>query len=174
MINRHQHVRTFLCFRKSEMAVIQLETTISAPINRVYDLCLSVDAHLSTTHQTHERVAAGRQSGLLQLGERITWEAKHLGIKQRLEVEITQMVKPHFFVDEQVRGPFASLIHRHQFTETNSGTRMQDHFTFRAPFGILGSLVDKLYLTEYLRRFLILRNQELKTIAESEAWRSFL
>ena len=71
------------------MPLIVLETVIRAAPERCFDLARSVDAHVASTHQSGERVVAGRTQGLLELGEEVTWEAVHLGLRQRLTAKIT-------------------------------------------------------------------------------------
>ena len=51
---------------------------------------------------------------------------------------------------------------------------MRDVFDFTAPFGPLGWAAEKLFLTRYMRAFLIRRNEEVKTIAESPEWHRFV
>lgn len=55
------------------MAVIELETVIYAPKERVFDLARSIDAHQDSTEGTQERAVAGVTSGLLGLNEEVTW-----------------------------------------------------------------------------------------------------
>lgn len=44
----------------------------------------------------------------------------------------------HLFVDEQVEGPFASWVHRHEFEAVDATTtRLTDHVTFTLPGGAL-------------------------------------
>lgn len=149
------------------MPLIELTTEIHAPIERVFDLARSIDAHLSSTAQTNERAVGGRKSGLIEQGESVTWEACHLGVKQRLTVEITEMDRPHSFEDVMIKGAFFHMRHRHEFEEKDGVTTMRDHFDFSAPLGILGRIAEKLFLTAYMRRFLEIRNAHLKATAES-------
>ena len=67
------------------MPHVQIRKQVDAPIERVFDLCRSVEVHLVSTSQTKEQVVRGRQSGLLQLNETVTWEATHLGVRQQLK-----------------------------------------------------------------------------------------
>jgi ligand-binding SRPBCC domain-containing protein len=156
------------------MPIIQLETKIAAPVERVFDLARSIDAHTSTTASTSERAVEGRTSGLMEAGETVTWEAKHFGIRQRLTVQMTALERPNYFVDEMLRGAFASMCHRHEFAADGEGTLVRDTFEFTAPLGPLGWLAEKIFLTAYMKKFLLKRNAELKAMAESDAWRSFL
>ncbi len=148
------------------MPTIHLETFIAAPIAQVFDLSRDIDFHQSSFAHTQERAIAGRTTGLISLGETVTWEGRHFGIKQRLQVKITEMQFPTTFVDEMVSGAFKSFQHRHSYEAVAGGTRMTDEFTFVAPFGILGRLFNKLILTKYMTQLLITRNHHLKTAAE--------
>ena len=45
---------------------------------------------------------------------------------------------------------------------------------FRSPLGILGKLVDFLFLEKYMEGFLIDRNNTIKEYAESGKWKQIL
>ncbi len=156
------------------MPVIHLTTHIAAPVERVFDLARSIDAHVASTDGTSERAIAGRTTGLIEIGERVTWEARHLGITQRLTVEITRMERPRFFEDRMLKGAFRRMNHRHEFRPASEGTEMRDLFEYEAPVPIIGRVVERLYLTNYLTRFLRARAESLKRMAETEEWRRFL
>jgi len=47
-------------------------------------------------------------------------------------------------------------------------------FDYAAPFGFLGRLAERFFLTRYMRRFLAAHNRELKRIAESDSGASSL
>ena len=156
------------------MVRIELLTPIAAPIMRVFDLSRSVDAHVSSTAATGERVVGGVTSGLLSLGDTITWSAVHFGVRQRLTVEITACDAPHFFEDTMRKGAFKSMVHRHHFEPSADGTLMRDVFEFEAPLGILGRLVEVWVLEAYMRRFLEARNAHLRELAEGQQWQAFV
>ena len=156
------------------MALIELSTQIAAPVERVFDLARSIDAHMASTSQSGERAIAGRTSGLIEEGETVTWEAKHFGVKQRLKVKMTNVERPLVFEDEMVSGAFASMSHQHRFEEKNGVTEMTDRFEFQAPLGFLGRMAETLFLTNYMKSFLIKRNGELKEMAESDLWRNYI
>jgi ligand-binding SRPBCC domain-containing protein len=158
----------------NNMAVIHLSTSIGAPRERVFDLARSIDAHRKSTEKTQERAVAGVTTGLIGMNDEVTWEARHFGIKQRLTVRITAFDRPSHFQDAMVNGAFKRMVHDHSFVEASSGTQMIDRFEFESPFGILGRLVDHLFLRGYLREFLVQRNWQLKGLGESEDWRKYL
>lgn len=47
---------------------------------------------------------------------------------------------PYQFVDEQIKGPYKTWIHRHSFSEVEGGTRITDYVRFELPFTPLGDL----------------------------------
>ena len=51
---------------------------------------------------------------------------------------------------------------------------MQDTFSFEAPLGPLGILAERWVLEDYMRRFLIERNDTLKALAEGDQWKRYL
>ena len=150
------------------MPTIRLETFIDASPERCFDLSLNVDAHGRSVAHTHERPVAGVTSGVMKLGDTVTWEAVHFGIKQHLTSKITTYERPNRFTDEMVRGAFREMVHIHEFTPQLSGTLMIDVFTFRAPLGILGRLAETLVLTRYMKALLLTRNTYLKQVAEAD------
>lgn len=156
------------------MPLIELETAIRAPVERVFDLARSIDAHTRSTEGSGELAVAGRTSGLIELDETVTWEARHFGVKQRLTVKITEFDRPRMFEDEMMEGAFASMRHTHRFEPADGGTMMKDEFRFKAPLGILGRIAERLFLTRYMRRFLVIRNSVLKDMAESDEWQRYL
>ncbi len=150
------------------MAEIVLITEIKATVETCFDLSRSVDIHLSSTKGTNERVVEGRTSGLFEAGDVVTWEAKHFGIVQRLTVKITKMDRPKSFEDVMVKGAFKSMVHVHSFEMADGVTYMKDVFKYEAPLGILGKLFDMLVLKRYMTRFLKIRNEEIKMVAEGQ------
>lgn len=156
------------------MATVKLSITIAAPQQRCFDLARSIDIHVQSTARSSERAVAGVTSGLIGLDQEVTWEARHFGVRQRFTSRITAFEPPGYFRDEMVRGAFSRFVHDHHFVADGSRTQMIDRLEFEAPGGILGRVVDRIVLSGYLRRFLIERNDVIKTIAESEEWKRYL
>lgn len=151
------------------MPTIRLETSIEAPVERCFDLSLSVDLHRLSMAHTRERPIAGVTSGVMKLGDTVTWEAVHFGVKQHLTSKITLEERPYRFVDEMTRGIFQEVRHTHEFVPQPSGTLMIDIFLFRAPLGPLGRLAETLFLTRYMKELLLARNRVIKQMAEAGA-----
>lgn len=130
-------------------------------MTELFDLSRSIDAHKESMARSREKAVAGVTSGLISLGEEVTWRAWHFGLPVQMTSRITGMRVPHYFVDEQVRGPFLRFRHVHEFSADGSGTVMVDRIEFAAPFGLLGRLAEKLFLARYLRGLIETRNLHL-------------
>lgn len=150
------------------MPVITIKTVINAPIDVVFDLSRSIDLHKISTADTKEEAIAGKTSGLIEMGETVTWIAKHFGITQLLTSKITAFNAPFYFVDEMVSGAFKSFKHEHILKEQDGLTVVTDVFNYQSPYGILGKLADILFLERYMKVFLLKRNNIVKQFAEDE------
>src|SRR5688572_8564684 len=124
------------------MAVIQVVTAIAAPAERCFDLARDIDFHARSLAHTGERAVAGRTSGLIGPGESVTWEGRHLGVRQRFTAEVTAFDRPIHFRDVMTAGAFASFAHDHWFEDRGGETVMTDVVAFRSPLGPVGRVVD--------------------------------
>ncbi|TYP74203.1 SRPBCC family protein [Aquimarina intermedia] len=156
------------------MPEIKIKTIINAKRLIVFDLSRSIDLHKISTEHTNETAIDGKTEGLIELGEFVTWRAKHFGIYQHLTSKITKYDRPNSFTDEMVKGAFKSFKHDHYFKEVNGRTEMIDLFTYESPLGILGNIADSLFLENYIKRLLIKRNDTIKLYAESGKWEELL
>jgi ligand-binding SRPBCC domain-containing protein len=146
---------------------IKLETWIDAPVERCFDLARDVGIHCETAAFTRESaVLPGRTSGLLEIGDQVTFEGVHFGLRLRLTARIVEMDLSRRFVDEMVRGPFRRLRHVHEFAFDAGGTLMRDTIEWHAPLGPVGWLADLLFLKRHLAWFLREKQGRLKLLAE--------
>lgn len=143
-------------------------TAIAAPPEVVFDLSLSIDAHLDSQAAANERAIAGTTSGQIGLDEEVTWRATHFHVPFTMTSRITELERPRRFVDQQTRGPFRRFHHEHEFIPTETGTTMVDRICFDAPLGPIGRVVERLVLADYLERLIIERNEFLKEAAERQ------
>lgn len=150
------------------MSRIELVTRIRAPRERVFDLARSIDAHVASATGTDEHPVEGKgkTSGLMELGDEVTWRARHFGVVQELTSRITAFDRPRHFRDSMVRGAFARFDHDHYFDEDGNETVARDVFDFDAPLGPLGRIADGVFLRRYMQRFLEERMRVLKEMAE--------
>lgn len=143
-----------------------VETPSSHSPEALFDVSLSIDAHLDAFSDSRETVIAGVASGHIGMGETVTWRARHFGLWFVLTTRITALERPTRFVDEQVEGPFRTYVHEHRFRREGAMTIMTDVVTVGSP--VCGWLVDRVILGPYLRRLITRRNTQLVRILDAE------
>lgn len=124
------------------MPVFVRQLLVRAPVAQVFAFHEREDA-LPRLSPPFPPVRVVSREGGIQPGARvdlrigpIRWLALH-----------TAYEKNRLFVDEQIEGPFASWVHRHEFEAVDAQTtRLTDHVTFTLPGGptvnaLLGRLV---------------------------------
>ncbi len=156
------------------MIRIELVTQIAAPVERSFDLSRSIDAHLASTKWTGEQAIAGVTSGLIGLGEEVTWQAHFFGVRVTHTSRITAYDFPRYFQDSMVRGAFKGYCHDHYFETNRGGTMMKDVVEFSAPWDWLGLIAERMVLKQHLLKLLKRRNDFIKQVAEGPQWRQFL
>lgn len=145
------------------MASFETITEITSDIQTVFDFSRDIDAHTRSMIHSNEKAVAGVTSGLISLGESVTWQATHFKIPFKMTSKITEMDRPNRFVDEQTKGPFKRFIHVHTFEKLSAEvTIMRDEIKFDSPLGFIGQLVDRLFLESYMENLIKKRNTELK------------
>jgi ligand-binding SRPBCC domain-containing protein len=93
----------------------------------------------------------------------ITYRVRPLfGIPVTWITEITHVVKPYLFVDEQRAGPYRFWHHQHLFKEVPNGIEMKDVVHYSILFEPLGTLINSLYVAGQLRGIFDYRRQYLE------------
>ncbi len=83
------------------------------------------------------------------------------GIPMQWVTEITHVREPHFFIDEQRKGPYSIWHHEHHFEQVPEGIKMTDILYYSVPFGWLGKLVDMLLVKRKVLDIFTFRKQVL-------------
>jgi ligand-binding SRPBCC domain-containing protein len=78
--------------------------------------------------------------------------------------EITNVKKNEFFVDEQRVGPYKIWHHQHLFREEKNGVLMIDIVSYKLPFGIIGRLVNLLFIKNKLNDIFNYRYDKMNEI----------
>ena len=151
------------------MARFRVETELLGSADACFELSLSVDAHTASMKGSGERAVAGA-SGTMALGDTVTWQARHFGVRFRMTSAITAYEHPSRFVDEQVHGPFHRWWHEHTFIpQERERTLMIDSVEYEPPLGPVGAIVDRAFLGRYMRQLIQARNTWLKHTLEATA-----
>ncbi len=87
-----------------------------------------------------------------------------LGIKTKWVTEITHTVDKHYFVDEQLFGPYALWHHKHFIKEIDGGVEMEDIIDYKVPFGFIGQLVHPILVKPKLEEIFNYRTKKLEEL----------
>jgi len=132
------------------MIQLTVETLILASPEVCFDMARDMNAHAKTMASSGERIVACPPSGMLEMGDEVTFEARHFWIRLRLSARIVHFDPPFSFTDEMLSGAFKSLRHEHRFKAVDGGTLMTDVVALSAPFGPIGWLAERIFLRQYM------------------------
>ena len=83
---------------------------------------------------------------IMKEGQLIDYTIKLLGFKVRWRTIITEYIPKKMFIDQQVKGPYSMWHHTHEFIEEGEFVKMVDTISYVVPFGILGSMINKIWV----------------------------
>lgn len=149
------------------MAHFVLERVIRATPAAVFAASLDPALHVESMARYGETMVKAPHGGVFTEGSTVTWRARHFGVPFRLSSVVFDIDPPHRFCDRQIKGPFKDFLHEHVFLDHAEGTLMRDTITFRSPFRPIGTLVDKLFMREYMRQLIDDRGAMLQASLES-------
>jgi ligand-binding SRPBCC domain-containing protein len=156
------------------MPSIHLTTFIAAPVERVFDLARNLAVYKYVFNSRKETFSAASGTNLLTKGETVSILAKHAGKSRLTTLKITELQKPLTFTEEQIKGDLESFRHVHHFKSIQNGTILIDMIEFGSPRDILGKLLGKVSLKNYLEEIVRKRNEVIRSYAETEKWRAVL
>jgi ligand-binding SRPBCC domain-containing protein len=155
------------------MSEIKLTTFIAAPVERVFDLSRSVSLVKQALLTNDILVSGEKTTGLLEEGESVTLQSKLLFKNRVWKLQLTKIVKPEMYIEEQVDGFFKNFKHEHYFKSCENGSFLIDQITYEEK-GIAGQLADKIIFRNYLMKILDIKNTSIKQAAESNRWKQYI
>lgn len=78
--------------------------------------------------------------------------------------EITHVIEPYYFVDEQRFGPYSFWHHKHYFKEVEGGVEMRDVLHYELPYGILGKMAHRVFVRKRLEEIFDYRFEKLEAL----------
>ena len=157
------------------MPVIEFETTINAPLAKVWAFHQDIQS-LVKLSPPEDEVKIESADAPLRDGSRIVINAKGpLGRRMKWVAKIVDQREPHAvvfgeearFVDVQERGPFASWRHEHEFEHVDEKTtRCRDRVTYRVGLGPIGWLADLIFVRRKISRMFRYRHEQLRRLLE--------
>jgi ligand-binding SRPBCC domain-containing protein len=83
------------------------------------------------------------------------------GFSTNWVTEITHVREKEYFVDEQRFGPYSMWHHEHWLREINGGVEIRDRVSYKIPYGIIGKMMEKLFIRNQLKKIFEFRYQKL-------------
>lgn len=96
---------------------------------------------------------------LMKEGARFEYTVRVMGIRMKWISLINDYQPPFRFVDEQVKGPYAYWHHTHTFAEAKGGTLVGDEVRYALPFGMIGTVVQRLAVRKQLEEIFSYRSE---------------
>lgn len=97
----------------------------------------------------------------MRSGTVIDYRIRILGIPLRWQSEIRHWDPPHSFSDVQTKGPYALWEHEHCFTQTETGTTIEDHVRYAMPYGLIGLIIHALFVRPQLKNLFRFRAERI-------------
>jgi len=98
-------------------------------------------------------------------GQILTYTLRPLfGISMTWTTEITHVLKPDFFVDEQRFGPYRFWHHQHFFREVDGGVEVRDLIHYLLSHDQMAGLVNRLIVAPRLKKIFDYRTKALQEI----------
>jgi hypothetical protein len=94
--------------------------TINAPIERLFDLVRSIQAHEATS-SIDRRAVAGKTSGLAALNDITTWSARFFGLRFQISTRVTDFSPPFSLIENLGSGLLLEFGHVYTLRRLESG-----------------------------------------------------
>ena len=106
-------------------------------------------------------IIAGGDIGMYE-GQIIEYRVEFVrGLRSLWLTEIAHVREGAYFVDEQRVGPYRFWYHEHLFETQDGGIKMTDRVTYAVPFGLLGDLVNAIWVQRRLAYIFDYRRQKI-------------
>ena len=89
----------------------------------------------------------------MRVGALIRYRLRLMGVRFGWLTRISHWDPPNEFVDEQLKGPYRTWVHRHRFTEVPGGTLIEDDVTYTLPLFPFGELAAPIVSLQVRRIF---------------------
>ncbi len=103
----------------------------------------------------------------LELGSEIKLRVTQFGLLSNTwHIKLTDYIKDKLITDTQQSGPFHKWIHRHKFEGSEGTCTMTDEIEYELPFGVLGRIADKVFVSGLIKKQFEFRHKVTKQLLE--------
>lgn len=143
---------------------LSMVTTISAPIDKVFDFFSRAENLQQITPPWLDFRFVTPPPSEITRGTKIKYALKLRRIPINWVTEISVWEPPFRFIDTQLSGPYRKWIHEHRFEMIEDSTRMTDTVEYELPFGPLGHLAHKIFVKSDLIKIFTYRHSQIKKL----------
>jgi len=138
------------------------ELIIPAPLDKVWGyFCDPKNLNEITPSDMNFEIVQGGDVKMYE-GQIIEYRVEFLRrVRSLWLTEILHVRDGVYFVDEQRVGPYRLWHHEHMFEKCPNGTKMTDRVTYVIPFGVLGDLLNKVWVAGRLKNIFDYRRQKI-------------
>ncbi len=136
-----------------------LESWVPAPKEKVWQFFSSEHNLERITPPILRFTVVGKSTPEIQKGTRIDYRLRLRGLPLGWQSEITTWEVGKRFVDIQIKGPYSSWHHLHEFESLGGGTLMRDSVRFKLPMGLLGRVVSLPFVLKDVEQIFAYRHQ---------------
>ena len=138
------------------------EQVIPAPMEAVWAyFCDPKNLNKITPSDMNFEIVQGGDAAMYE-GQIIEYRVEFIrGVRSLWLTEIAHVREREYFVDEQRVGPYRFWYHEHIFEVVPNGTKMTDRVTYAIPFGILGDVVNTVWISRRLKNIFDFRKRKI-------------
>ncbi|MBZ0180397.1 MAG: SRPBCC family protein [Melioribacteraceae bacterium] len=104
---------------------------------------------------------------IMKVGAEFDYKIDLMKIPLKWKTIITEYAPPYKFVDVQKKGPYKKWIHTHTFETIGDKTKITDNVDYEIPAGILGSILNKIYIGKTLKAIFDFRETTINRMFNS-------
>jgi hypothetical protein len=105
----------------------------------------------------------------MKAGALIDYELRLFAVPFRWRTLIETFEPMRRFSDVQLRGPYRTWNHLHEFEAVAGGTRMRDRVEYEIPLGPLGEIARSVFVTRQVESIFDFRRQQIERIFPARA-----
>ncbi len=143
------------------MPILEQIARLPFPKEEVFDFHRRPD-NLVEISPSFPKVELEEKGCLIQQGTRLNFRVSVLFITLRWVSQIQNFRENKFFVDVQIKGPFRTWWHIHEFRSVNHETELREKIYYELKWNKLGLILDAFFVRWFLRTWLRYRNQKME------------
>ena len=147
------------------MGKLYRKTIVPADLETCWDFFSSPENLAKITPEEMDFVIKDFDGKKMYEGQQISYTVKPLaGLPMKWKTLITSVRDRKEFVDLQLEGPYKLWHHLHIFRETKEGVEMIDIVNYKAPFGFLGRIMEKILIDKKVKGIFDHREIQIRKI----------